>query len=200
MKTANMFFGRFQPFTRAHEDAIQYISGVEGTTFIFSSHTQDKKDNPLSFGEKVEIFDDMASNHTEWEHVHFPNLKKETVNSPADAIRYLGYAGFTKVNLFAGDDRMEKYRDFLKYVGPETSIRKPAWPCIAEMNLISLGDRDPDGEGGPGLSGTKVRKYVRDGNFRVFLSFAPSGLTMKQLERLYNLVKRGQGIDEQYKT
>lgn len=189
--SANLFFGRFQPLTKAHTDVITRLSFNPDPTFIFTSHTKDNKNNPLSYGEKLETFQHWSENSSIFAgNVMFPNLKKEVVNSPADAIRYLGLAGFENLKFWAGQDRLDNYSDFLKYVGHPTK----AWPNIQKIVLASTGDRDPDSDEFEGISGSKVRGFAKVGNFSSFEKMMPIGFTLKQSERLYTLVRKGLGI------
>lgn len=52
MKTAVFAFGRFNPPTIGHEKLINAVIAVTqregGTAFIYGSHTQDSRKNPLS--------------------------------------------------------------------------------------------------------------------------------------------------------
>ena len=57
-KTAVFTFGRFNPPTIGHQKLLQAVlrtaKSEGGKPFIFGSHSQDKKKNPLSYKEKEE--------------------------------------------------------------------------------------------------------------------------------------------------
>ena len=51
--TAVFTFGRFNPPTTGHEKLIQALAKQSGDMFVYPSHSQDPKKNPLPHSRKV---------------------------------------------------------------------------------------------------------------------------------------------------
>ena len=51
--TAVFAFGRMNPPTIGHKKLADTVKGIDGTPFLFLTHSQKPKTDPLSFAEKV---------------------------------------------------------------------------------------------------------------------------------------------------
>jgi hypothetical protein len=191
--TASIVIGRFQPPTRAHQHVIDRAKGLEPSVihhnirnhvYIFTTPSQDQKLNPLATLEKVRFLETM--------YPKYPTQKVRICTDAFNALEIMSDIGFRNVNIVAGADRLEKYRDFLRYVGTS------ALENIQAINLVSAGDRDPDSEPTGtevnGISGSLAREYVAEGNYNAFQFIAPTMLHDKDKKRLYNSIRRGMGL------
>ena len=154
-------FGRFNaPTELGHGkliDAVQaHAKKVGGQPYIFPSHTQDAKKNPLSHGEKVSFMRRL-----------FPNaniVSHDRVRTIIDAMKHLESMGHTHAHVVAGSDRVEEYKKLLN------KYRKTEFPKIKKVTVVSAGQRDPDAEGAEGMSASKLRDLVKTGNREEFIS------------------------------
>lgn len=191
-KTAVFAFGRMNPPTTGHEKLIKKVVDVASkngaTPFVFVSHTQDTKKNPLSAKDKVKYLKlgvpEAAS----------CIVYNTSIRTPFDALGYIKDKGYTDVILVAGSDRVnEMKKTFLTYVNhpdPEKSFD------LDSFDAVSAGDRDPDDEGVAGISGTKMREAAQNKDFNTFKTGVPSGLSQKYAKELFNLVRKNLGIKE----
>ena len=162
-------FGRFNPPTIGHQKMLQKILGVaseeRGDPYIFVSHTQDKKKNPLSYDQKIDYMKQM-----------FPEMEKfklpETeVRTPFVAATYLQEHGYNKLIMVVGSDRVE---GFTKMLG---GLKE----SFEEIRVISAGDRDPDAEGLEGMSASKMRLSAKSGDLSEFQKGLPPTFDGKEM-------------------
>ena len=57
--SAAFVFGRFNPPTLGHKKLFDQLKTVSDVRFVFVSHTQDKKKNPLYHDEKIKYMKQM---------------------------------------------------------------------------------------------------------------------------------------------
>jgi nicotinic acid mononucleotide adenylyltransferase len=149
---ASIMFGRFQPPTKAHWKLFQEVIGISyvdpSEHFIFISPTQDKKDNPLS----LEFRKNFLSNL--FKGINF--IGDPEIKDPFDALCWLGKQGFDDIVLVCGQDRVEKYKNFLKYVNHPDPTKS-----IPNISFVSLPRSDGD------ISASKARQAIRDANIDV---------------------------------
>ncbi len=156
-KTAVFSFGRMNPPTTGHGKLIKKVMSVAkkvgGIPMIYPSKTEDKKKNPLTYKTKVEVltdvFGDVINTNT--------NIK-----TPFDVLEYLNKKKFSKVVFVVGSDRVAEFqKNMSKFV--ESDLEN-----IKDFSVVSAGDRDPDAEGVKGISGSKMREYVKKDKFKKF--------------------------------
>ena len=156
-KTAVFAFGRMNPPTTGHSKLITKVMIVakkeKGIPRIYPSKTEDNKKNPLTYKTKVEVlrdvFRDIINTDT-------------TIKTPFDVLEHLNKKKFSKVVFVVGSDRVVEFkRNMSKYV--ESDLNN-----IKEFLVVSAGDRDPDAEGVKGISGSKMREYVKKDKFKKF--------------------------------
>ena len=92
-KSATFTFGRFNPPTTGHEKLVKKLASVgRGTdVLLFSSHSNDKRKNPLTHKDKVKylkkFFGDLYRDFPKVDHIHFhgfyignfPSLEKNKI-------------------------------------------------------------------------------------------------------------------------
>jgi dephospho-CoA kinase len=161
MSKATFTFGRFNPPTEVGHGKL--VSAVQshaeksgGSHYIFPSHSQDAKKNPLSHADKVHAMSRL-----------FPNanvVSQGKVRTAIDAMKHLEKKGHTHVTMVVGSDRVAEFHGLL------SKYRKKEFPGIKKVNVVSAGNRDPDAEGAEGMSASKLRGLVSAGKKDEFVS------------------------------
>ena len=178
MSHATFTFGRFNPPTEAGHGKL--VSAVQahakekgGAHYIFPSHSQDPKKNPLSHGDKVSAMKKLFPTANVVSH---PDVK-----NAIHALKHLESKGHTHATMVVGDDRVGEFHKLLHaYNGKEYNFKK--------IEVKSAGHRDPDAEGSEGMSASKLRGLVKSGKRDEFISH----YTDKKLgAHIHDKVKKG---------
>lgn len=191
-KKAVFAFGRMNPPTSGHEKLIKKVLEIakknNATPFIFVSHTQDPKKNPLTSKQKIKYVS-LGIPEAEAHLVYDPSVK-----TPFDALKYIENKGFSDVILIAGSDRVKEMKDSLsKYINhPDPEKRF----SLDSFDAVSAGDRDPDADGVTGMSASKMRAAVVANNFDLFKSGVPSRLSSRFAKEMFNDIKAAMHIRE----
>ena len=190
MSTAVFAFGRFNPPTIGHEKLINAVIATGqregGDTFIYGSHSQDSRKNPLSHSEKMGYLQKM-----------FPRIKK-SIKTTAKERNVLQISDtlnkkYDKLVLVVGSDRVD---DFTSLLNSYNGIKsKHGFYDYKEIKVYSAGERDPDADGASGMSASKMRSAATKGDFESFISGASSELTIKDKRKLMNDVRKGLKLD-----
>ena len=161
MSRATFTFGRFNAPTEGGHGKL--VSAVQthaektgGSHYIFPSHSQDKKKNPLPHDQKVRFMRRL-----------FPKanvVSHDKVRTAIDAMKHLEKKGHTHVTMVVGSDRVDEFHGLLN------KYRKKEYPGIKKVNVVSAGHRDPDAEGAEGESASKHRALVAAGKRKEFIS------------------------------
>ena len=177
-------FGRFQPPTTGHEllvNAVKKIASAQKADhIIFASRTQDKKSNPLPVDRKVYYLKRM-----------FPKTNFAAAN--AEVRTFMEAAAmlskkYKNLVMIAGSDRVPEYKKLLdKYNGDVFHFDT--------VEVVSAGERDPDGDTAAGMSGTKMREAAKKGDFVLFKKGLPHSLTELDGKRLMNEIRVGMGME-----
>jgi FAD synthase len=170
-KTVVFTFGRFQPVTSGHSRLIDKVKEVarknSGEARIYISNSHDKKNNPLPPKEKQKIMKSLFSGA---KIILDPNLRNafEIVDKgfPSENV--------TKAILIVGSDRVDNFKKELIPFAETKGI---------EMSIVSAGQRDPDAEGVTGISGSKMREFAKNDDFKSFKEGLPktSDLNAKKI-------------------
>jgi dephospho-CoA kinase len=160
MSHAVMAWGRFNPPTeQGHGKLVKAVQDhaekVGGSHYVFPTHTQDKKKNPLTHSDKVGTMRKL-----------FPGanvVSHDKVRTIMDAMKHLESKGHKEVTVVAGSDRVDQYHKMLN------QYRSKEYPKIKKVNVVSAGQRDPDAEGAEGMSASKLRGLVASGNKKEFM-------------------------------
>jgi hypothetical protein len=160
MSPATFTFGRFNPPTEAgHGKLIAAVKAhaekTGGAHYVFPSHSQDPKKNPLSHEDKVGA---MKKMFPETNVVSHPDVK-----NAIQALKHLESKGHTHATMIVGDDRVHEFHKLLNaYNGKDYHFKK--------IEVKSAGHRDPDAEGSEGMSASKLRGLVKAGKRDEFIS------------------------------
>lgn len=185
MKEVTFTFGRFNPPTTGHAKLVGKLAKGRGDKMLFTSHSNDKKKNPLSHKDKIKYLRKFFKSK-----VNVPNANARTVFEIANALQNQGY---THVNMIVGSDRIREFDTLLKkYNGVKA---RHGFYDFEEINIISAGERDPDADDVSGMSASKMRHYAETDNFSEFAKGVPSR-NKKDIEGVYRAVRKGMGIAE----
>ena len=183
-KTAVLAFGRLNPPTIGHAKLVDAIKSQEGDHYLFLSHTQKPKTDPLDFNTKIKLAKQF-----------FPgvNVGHEGVRTPIQALEKLQSLGYTDIVFIAGSDRAESFqRLFDTYNGqPDKSGNVPF--KFNSIRVLSAGERDPDADGAEGMSASKMRAAAAAGNLEAFAQGAPDKRLAKTM---YDAVRKGMGVKD----
>lgn len=176
-------FGRFNPPTIGHGKLLDKVASVrpDAKYYVFVSHTQDAKKNPLDYETKISFLKRQFGKHTN------EIVQNEGIRTIIDVMQYLEQQGHDGVIMVAGSDRVKSFNDLLqKYNGQEYNFDK--------IIVTSAGDRDPDSEGVEGASASKARQAASQGNMAVFAKMiqGPDQL----VKDMYTSVRLGMGMKE----
>jgi len=185
-KHAAFCFGRMNPPTVGHGKllATTHKAARGGDYFIFLSHTQDKKDNPLDYNTKVQFVKRMFPKYAD--HISVGGLR-----TIMDIAGFLYQQGYTHVTFVAGGDRLEAFRKLLTdYNGaPDNKI----YYKFAKINFVSSGEREDGAEGVEGVSASQARAAALSDNMTAFTTATGAG---RLAPALFQAVRKGMGLTE----
>ena len=177
-------YGRMNPPTIGHARLMNTVAraSMGGDYWIFLSHTQDAKKNPLDFNAKVDFAKAMFPQHAD--HV-YPNKLPGIM----EILEFLYHQNYTDVTFVAGGDRLPTFTKLLNdYNGLEG---KKTYFKFNKINVVSSGPRDPDDDGIAGVSASAAREAVEENDFEKFKQITGAGRYAKQL---YRAVRKGMNI------
>ena len=176
-------FGRFNPPTIGHELLVKAVKkiAVGSDHTVFVSRSQDSKRNPLPVNRKVYYLKRM-----------FPGIKfgaaSDDMRTVIEVVKHLNKQ-YKNIVMVAGSDRVVEFKKLLeRYNGKEYKFDS--------IQVISAGERDPDGDSASGMSATKMRDAAKKGDFNSFKRGVPQTLTHLDTRRLMNEVRAGMGLEK----
>jgi len=191
--TAVFTFGRFNPPTSGHEKVVNAVAAQQkknsgSKMYVYASHSNDPKRNPLSHPKKLAYMRKML-----------PKYKRNIVASKARNIfeiaTELHDKGHRAIVMVVGSDRVDEFDDLLnKYNGEDS---RHGFYGFDNIEVVSAGERDPDGEGITGMSATKMRDEAEKGNFDSFKTGIPDTMSDADKKKMYFDVRKGMGIREE---
>ena len=177
LNTAVFTFGRFNPPTIGHARLVDMIKRQPGKPYVFLSHTQKPKTDPLSYGQK------LTYAKTSFPDVAIGDYEVKTV---IQALQKLESLGYSNVIMIVGSDRVDQFKEFVpKYNGKDYKFDS--------IKIISAGERDPDSEGVEGMSASKMRKFAVDKDFE---NFKTGVINKADAKKMYDEVRAGMGLTE----
>ena len=184
-------FGRFNPPTTGHEKLLDKVKKIAGSDdyFIYPSHSQNPKKDPLPFAKKVAYMRDMFPQHKR-------NITtKNNLKTVLDIAVYLHDMGYKELNMVVGSDRVIEFKKLLNtYNGQE---KRHGFYDFDNIEVFSAGDRDPDSEGVTGMSASKMRAAASNNIYEEFKKGLPR--TFRNGEKLFKDVRKGMGLKESSK-
>ena len=191
-KVGYLVFGRMNPPTIGHGKLLDKLASVAGRApyRIYLSQSHDNKDNPLTYSDKVKFARKMFPRHAR------SIIIDKKVTTPFHALSAMYDAGFKKVILVAGSDRVQEYDVRLnKYNGKRGG--HGFYNFEGGVKIVSAGQRDPDGKGAEGASGTKQRGYAKNNDFTGFAQGLTKAISNPDSRKMFNAVRKGMGLKEQ---
>ena len=185
--TAIFTFGRFNPPTLGHEKLVIAVANVArregGEYFVYPSHTQDPKKNPLDQTTRVKYMKKMFPKHKE-------NIITSTGKTALEIASELHDKKYTNLVMVVGSDRVKEFQSMLdRYNGDENKAH--GFYDFDTIKVVSAGERDPDAEGVSGMSASKMREAAVEGDFKTFRSGIPSSLNDKDTKKMFNDIRKG---------
>ena len=176
--TAVFAFGRFNPPTIGHQKLIQKVQSmakqVNGKGFIFLSHKQNNKTDPLSFKEKQQYITTHINDST-------LEVGNAAVTTIVQALQKLMNEGRTRVVMVAGSDRVVSFQKFLNQYNKQKDKKGNLVFDFDSVDVVSSGERDPDEEGVAGASASKARESAVNGDFATFSKIVLGGKNSKKI-------------------
>jgi len=184
--TAIFTFGRFNPPTLGHEKLVIAVANVArregGEYFVYPSHSQDPKKNPLDQTTKVKYMKKMFPKHKE-------NIIISTGKTALEIASELHDKEYTNLVMVVGSDRVKDFQNLLdRYNGDD---KAHGFYDFDTIKVVSAGERDPDAEGVSGMSASKMRESAVEGDFKTFRKGIPSSLNDKDTKKMFNDIRKG---------
>ena len=178
--TLTVTFGRFNPPTVGHGKLLSAAKKAAegGDLKVYPSRSQDPKKNPLDPDMKISFMRKM-----------FPEYAESIVNDSEmktifNVLVLASEDGYDNVNIVVGSDRQAEFENLAtKYNGELYNFEN--------IRVISAGVRDADAEGVEGMSASKMRKAVADGDFDSFRKGTPKELNDTETQSLFDSVFNG---------
>ena len=186
--TAVFAFGRFNPPTIGHQKLIEFVQAtarkVNGKGFIFLSHSQNPKKDPLSFNQKLAYLRTLIND---------PNLEigHAEANTVIKALQVIEAQGRTRVIMVAGSDRVMEFQKFLNQYNGKPDQKGNDLYNFDFVDVISAGERDPDAEGVSGASASKAREFAQNDDFTNFSKIVMGG---EKSKTIYQMIQNAMGV------
>ena len=190
-KTAVFTFGRFNPPTIGHEKLIDKVSKVAGSNsyFIYPSHSQNTKKDPLPQSLKIAYMRSMFPKHAK-------KIIAGTEKNVFDIAVSLYNKGFTDIEMVVGSDRIREFHKILsKYNGLQG---RHGFYDFKTVTVTSAGDRDPDADGVKGMSASKMRGAALSNDFETFKSGLPK--TFGHAQKMFKDIRKYMKVVESFNT
>ena len=165
-------FGRFNPPTIAHKSLIDQVASLaqkhNGRPFIFLSHTQNNKTDPLSFQQKLKYLENVYPNQS----VVFGDPGVKTI---IQALQEMMNQGRTRIIMVAGSDRVDNFKQLLNKYNNQPDQSGNILYNFDSIEVVNAGQRDPDGDGMSGVSASKARQSAQQDDFDSFAGMVMGG-------------------------
>ena len=176
-------FGRFNPPTVGHGKLLSAAKKASqgGDLKIYPSRSQDPKKNPLDPDMKISFMKKMFPDYSE------NIINDDEMRSIFNVLTTASEGGYKDVNIIVGSDRQAEFENLAtKYNGDLYDFEN--------IRVISAGVRDADAEGVEGMSASKMRKAVVDGDFDAFRRGTPKDLNDGDTQALFDAVRSGMKV------
>jgi phosphopantetheine adenylyltransferase len=185
--TLTIAFGRFNPPTIGHlqlmDTAAASAEQDQGDYIIVPSRSQDPKKNPLDPDTKISYMRRMFPQHSE-------RISNDTnTRTIFDVLKKAHNDGYTNVRIVGGADRVKEFDKLANnYNGNLYQFDN--------IEVISAGDRDPDGKGVEGMSASRMRLAAAEGDFKTFRGGLPPEVSRKEAMELFDILRQSMGIEQ----
>ena len=184
--TAVFAFGRFNPPTIGHqkliETVLQTAEKANGKAYLFLSHKQNNKTDPLNFAEKQAYIQQF-----------YPKLAvgDPSTNTIIKVLQKIQAEGRTRIIMVAGSDRVEHFETLLNQYNGKPDKQGNDLYKFDSIKVVNAGQRDPDEEGVTGASASKARELANKGQWHEFSRIAMGGSKSKFI---YNKIQDAIGV------
>ena len=187
-KTCVFTFGRYQPPTKGHLKVWEKVADTEGDAhYIYTSHTKDKKRNPLDYNTKIGLIKSALKEH---------NINAEVIDSEAktiiDVVVDIASKGYNNLIFVGGSDRLDDMVSLIRKYNDKPNAEGNSYH-FDSIEGVSAGERDPDSDNVEGISGTKLRQMAIDGDFKGFknnLAFSDESTIKEVIELIKANIKK----------
>ena len=195
MRSVVFTFGRFNPPTTGHMKLIEKIVKVAKQNSadyrIFLSRSQDSKKNPLKLKDKVKYLKLSAPKYK-------GAIRSEEIVNVFDILVNLHEAGYEKVIMVVGSDRVSEFKNILNKYNKKAA--RHGFYDFKEIEVVSAGERDPDADDVSGMSASKLRALASENNFEEFKLGVSPNLSDRDAKGLFDDLRSGMQIRESVKT
>ena len=187
-KTCVFTFGRYQPPTKGHLKVWEKVANTEGDShYVYTSHTKDKKKNPLDYNTKIGLINSALKEH---------NINAEVIDSEAktiiDVVVDIANKGYNNLIFVGGSDRLNDMIELIRKYNDKPNAEGNFYH-FDSIEGVSAGERDPDSDSVEGISGTKLRQMAMDGDFEGFknnLAFSDESTIKEVMELIKVNIKK----------
>ena len=184
--TAVFAFGRFNPPTIGHQKLIETVISTaqkaNGKPYLFLSHKQNNKTDPLNFAEKQAYIQQF-----------YPKLAvgDPSTNTIIKVLQKIQAEGRTRIIMVAGSDRVEHFETLLNQYNGKPDKQGNDLYKFDSIKVVNAGQRDPDEEGVTGASASKARELANKGQWHEFSKIAMGG---NESKLIYNKIQDALGV------
>ena len=184
--TAVFAFGRFNPPTIGHQKLIETVLSTaekaNGKAYLFLSHKQNNKTDPLTFQEKQAYVQRF-----------YPKLAvgDPTANTIIKALQVIQAQGRTRIIMVAGSDRVGEFEKLLNQYNGKPDKQGNDLYNFDDIKVVNAGQRDPDDEGVSGASASKARELAAKGQWHEFSKIVMGG---DESKLVYNKIQDALGV------
>ena len=160
--TAVFTFGRFNPPTTGHEKLLDAVAGqakknVGAPYYVFASHSENAKKDPLPYAKKVAYMKKMFPKHSR-------TIVVDKARNVFEIAVSLHNKGHKSIVMVVGSDRVDEFNSLLnKYNGVEA---RHGYYGFDDIKVISAGERDADSDGVTGMSASKMRAAASENRYK----------------------------------
>jgi phosphopantetheine adenylyltransferase len=185
--TLTIAFGRFNPPTIGHlqlmDTAAASAEQDQSDYIIVPSRSQDAKKNPLDADTKISYMRRMFPQHSE------RIYNDGNMRTIFDVLKKAHNDGYSAIRIVGGADRVKEFDKLANnYNGNLYQFDN--------IEVISSGDRDPDGKGIEGVSASRMRLAAAEGDFKTFRGGLPPEVARKEAMELFSVLRQSMGIEE----
>jgi len=168
--TAVFAFGRFNPPTIGHKKLIDTVVNTaqkaNGKAYLFLSHKQNNKTDPLSFKEKQAYIQQ-----------YYPNVVVGDAgsNTIIKALQKIQSEGRTRIIMVAGSDRVAEFEKLLNQYNGKPDKQGNDLYKFDNIKVVNAGQRDPDADDVTGASASKARELAAKGQEHEFSKIIMGG-------------------------
>lgn len=174
-------FGRFNPPTIGHEHLFRVAQHYNPRYDfkIFVSHSQDPKKNPLQYDEKIAYLKAIYPEFSNY-------IQKDEFQTIFKVLESLQYE-YENLIFIVGADRAETFKNA---INSQLATNLSKFKSAEVPALTSLA-RDPDSDSVSGMSASKMREAVMDGDYDAFKSGLPPHTPEDVVKSLFGAIKKG---------